>query len=70
MFYLDCTALAYGGDKLFGTDRASFANQGNYNYITSSMLEIRRDAPCRVGKKAHLGFGTFVAKPDVTQGEK
>ena len=27
------------------------------------MLQIRRDTPCRVGKKAQLGFGAFVISP-------
>jgi len=67
---LDCTALAYDGFKLFGTDRALLAHLGKFNYITSSMLEIRRDTPCRVGKKAQLGFGTFVTTPHVAQGEQ
>ena len=67
---LDCTALAYDGVKLLGTDRSLLSHAGKYNFITSSMLQIRRDTPRRVGKKAQLGFGTFVScNPDIERGD-
>ena len=57
---LDCTALAYDGRQLYGADRSLLAHLSHFNYITGSMLRIRRDTPMRVGKKAQLGFGTFL----------
>ena len=57
---LDCTGLAYDGVSLYGTDRALLSHLSKYSYVTASMLQIRKDTPCRVGKKAQLGYGSFV----------
>ena len=68
---LDCTALAYDGRQLFGTDRSLLSHLSKYNYITNSMLQIRKDTPIRVGKKAQLGFGTFLNhRPDLELSEQ
>ena len=34
------------------------------------MLQIRKDTPCRVGKKAQLGFGSFVKSSQVAHIEQ
>ena len=68
---LDCTALAYDGERLYGTDRSLLAHLGKYNYVTGSMLQIRKDTPIRVGKKAQIGFGTFlVYAPELERSEQ
>ena len=68
---LDCTALAYDGRRLYGTDRSLLAHLSKHNYVTGSMLQIRKDTPIRVGKKAQIGFGAFlVYTPELERSEQ
>ena len=54
---LDCTSMAYDGDRVFGSRRAVLAFAGRSNLVTEQMLNIRRDTPRRIAKYARRGFG-------------
>ena len=57
---LDCTALAFDGNQLYGSRRAYFALNTGYNIVPQEMLENRYDTPRRLSKYNSRGFASLV----------
>ena len=57
---LDCTALAFDGQQLYGSRRAYLALNSGYNIVPQEMLENRNDTPRRLYKYFRRGFASLV----------
>ena len=57
---LDCTALAFDGQQLYGSRRAYLALNSGYNIVPQEMLENRNDTPRRLNKYFRRGFASLV----------
>lgn len=63
---LDCTALAFDGQQLYGSRRAYLALNSGYNIVPQEMLENRNDTPRRLHKYNKRGFAS-VLPGDLTE---
>ena len=57
---LDCTALAFDGQQLYGSRRAYLALNSGYNIVPQEMLENRNDTPRRLHKYFTRGFASLL----------
>ena len=66
---LDCTALAFDGETLWGCPRSYLAMNTGYNIVPQQMLENRSDTPRRLFKYSQRGYASLIPEPLSHRGE-
>ena len=60
---LDCTALAFDGETLWGCPRSYLAMNTGFNIVPQQMLENRSDTPRRLFKYSQRGYASLIPEP-------
>ena len=67
---MDCTALAFDGDTLWGCPRSFLALRSGLNIVPQQMLENRSDTPRRLHKYSTRGFASLIPDPLTIRAEQ